>query len=284
MNITATSTHPAYAPVATAPAATTTAPVSDPAELRQRMIADANMFTLLFALECAQHDAAMLEGSSRVEEQAEQIRDKIAEIKEELRLAREAAESQGFWGSIVGVAKAVGIAAAATAAVASMVVSGGVSAPAALALGGVLISVAGTEVAAELGASKEVLLALQLGATALSGAGAAMQLLGTAASAGAAAAGTAERVGTVASATQGGAAVVQGYSGYREGDAKADGLEHDANAEALRAEQRRHQRYQQQVLEVLGAINDSLSAAKEYLGEAQDEHAEGSRALVARQA
>jgi hypothetical protein len=285
MNVTTVTQTSPYGAAAVEPAPATAPPDSTgETELRQQMIEKANLFNLLFALECAQQDAAMLEGTSRVEEQGETIRQKITELQEQLRLAREAAEDKGFWDSIVGVAKAVGTVAAATAALASVVASGGVTAPAALALGGVLISVAGTEVAAELGASPEVLMALQLGGAALGGAGAAMQLFGTAATAAGAAARTAEQVGSVASGVQGGAAVVEGYGGYRSGSAAADGVEHHANADTLRAEQRRQQRYQTQLLDVLAAINESLSSAKQYLVDARNEYTDGSLVLAGQRA
>lgn len=262
-------------------------------ELRQQMIEKANLFNLLYALACAEQDATMLEGTSRVEEQGEAIRQKIADLKEQLRLAREAAEDKGFWDSIVGIAKAVGTVAAAAAALASVVASGGVTAPAALALGGVLLSTAGTEIADKLGASPTVLMALQITGAAMGGASTAMQLFGTTATTADAAvtaadaartAKTAGDVGRVASGIQGGAAVVAGYGHYRSGSAAADEVEHDANADALRAEQRRHQRYQTELLDLLAALDDSLTSAKEYLADAQNEYAEGSLALIGRRA
>src|SRR5687767_2749336 len=80
---------------------------TDCADLSSSMVAAADCFTLLFAMECAQRDAQSTSSECEIRQRAEKIAELALKFREALQKAREAAEEQSFWDDLGATMKTV---------------------------------------------------------------------------------------------------------------------------------------------------------------------------------
>ena len=252
---------------------------TDSVDLSASMVAAADSFTLLFAMECAQRDAQSASSECEIRQRADKVAEFARKFREALEKAREAAREQSFWDDLGSTMKTVGTIAAVAGAAASVVATGGLSAPAALAIAGSVISVGAEPVVTQLGGSEELAGWVAFGGAALSG-GAGLWAAGTAPSGLTTAQRIAEGGKSLANGAGAAAQLVQGYAAVRSGDSQADGKEAHASGRAARAQQTACQREFDQIVESLRELERCFQSAKESLVEAQQERARSLQAAA----
>lgn len=231
---------------------------------------------LLAELKVRDRDQAARDAESGVA-----VQDVVREAAtERARLALEQAKAAqnegGFWAKLGKTMSTVATVAAVVAAAASVVCSGGATAPAILALAGTLLSASSPMIAKAAGddAGKFAMyggIALSLGGAGAAALGktAVIKGLEVAASPTARAIATATLV--AARTTEGGARITEGYTEVREKHYDAAAERSNADALSHRAEVRRSQAQVEELVESLRELDASVSRAMQTLAKAGDD-------------
>jgi hypothetical protein len=244
-------------------------------------IASTNL-DLLFALQIYAREAQRDLGEAGIVQKHSAADSAREQMKKAAEKAREEAEKKAGWGGILSKLQTVAQVAAIVAAGASLVASGGMSAPVVLGLAGTLLSISAKPVGDAVG-SEALEKGMFYGGVGLGAAGCAvggLQLAAgctQAASSGLQAGHVVAKVATLAGA---GATTASGYASYRVGrhaslelDARADETEH-------RAKRNFAMRELDAVIEQLKAAEASFKRALTSLGKAQEQHAESALTLA----
>jgi hypothetical protein len=261
------------------------------ADIGSRLGAVADCMTELMRVESMQRHSQAQESAGQIQCQRLATQQALDRVHAAISQAREAAKSKGWWSDVAGVAGTVAKLGAAVAAVASIVVTGGLSAPAVLALAGAVLSLGGRPLLKELGASDNLANAalyaggacsLVSGGMVLSGVGVATSTTSAASgAAGASAASTAAGaatsasspvasvVGTCAQGCEGGATAVAGIATAAGGDAAYRELNAQATVCAENGEQQRLQGSMRAIFGSLRDVEQSFRRVSESMGEAQ---------------
>jgi hypothetical protein len=242
----------------------------------QRQILDAsNALTMLFAMQCTQSDSQSIDQESAIRDKARAIQDAIKAAREAAEAAREAAEDKSIWDDICSVAETIGTVAAIAASAASCVASGGITAVAAVALVGMLLSASAKPISEELGGGQDLAQVLSIVggvASACGGVGTAVGVGAVAAEGGATANAvrhSAVVVRNVSMATEVAMTATRAYATYRSGSSESDRLDYEADGAEARAEQRAQQRDLGSLVDALKELNKSFQNARQSLLDAQ---------------
>jgi hypothetical protein len=244
-------------------------------------VASTNM-DLLFALQIVARDAQRDLGEAGMTKKRADADAAREQMKKAMEKAREEAEKKAGWGGILGKLQTVAQIAGIVAAVASVAVSGGLSAPVVLGLAGTLLSVSAKPVGEAVGSE-----ALTKG---MFYAGAGLGLLGCGVGVAQLALGCGQTVGTGAAALNavakgatfvgGAATTASGYATYEVG--RHDSLELEARADEKehRARRTAHMREFDQFVQQLKDAEASFRRALTSLGKAQDQAAQSALTLA----
>jgi hypothetical protein len=245
---------------------------SDPNEVSEELLQLADTLNLLFALQGAQQHTALENGKNQVEINAEKMDAYFKQIQDAIQAQRAAEEDKSFWDEIAGVAADIGKVIAVAAAVCSVVASGGLSLPAALALGGLVVSVGGGALANELGWCDELKIGIQIAGAVLGISGGIAMWLGAGVQATGTLAETAAEVAPWLTLVGGGTKCAEGGARIKSGAAEAESTHCAADQHEFGARRERIQRFQTQLFSDLNALNETFQNTKEYLIAAQNEY------------
>ena len=249
------------------------------------MLQAADALSLLFAMQCSQQNGQTTDQESAIRDKATQIKDAIQAARQAAEQAREAAEDKSFWDDLCSVAETITTGAAIVASAASCVASGGLTAPAVIALAGTLLSAEAAPIANALGGGEDLATGLAIAGGALSiggGAGAALGIgavsSDAAVSSGVKSAAQALRGASVV--VHAGATGVTAYATYRSGSAEGDRLDAEGSGLQSRAQERAAQRELSGLVDALKTLDKSFHSTKGALISAQKDLSDSQMAAL----
>lgn len=246
-------------------------PVDPHAAVSQEILAKATSTNLLYAMQVALQQSQQDLGRESILNKKAVVETERHIIQQAMERAAHEAQEKAGWAKWTGVLSTIVKIAAVAGAAASVVASGGLSAPVLLGLAGTVMSVMAKPIADATGGGKTLESALMYGGAALSlGAGGYGALVGNAAKA----TGTAAQLAGVASKAAGvvgGAATAgTGVTSAREAHHAARELDARADETAARAQKKQTLKEIDQLIEVLKEVEKSFGKAKATLAKAMD--------------
>lgn len=237
---------------------------------------------LLFAFQIVARDAQRDLGEAGIFQKENNANAARYEMKKAAEKAREEAEKKAGWGGILSKLQSVAQVAAIVAAGASLVATGGMSAPVVLGLAGTLLSISAKPVGEAVGseALTKGMFYAGAGISALACGVGGYQLLAGCGQTAIGGLKAAHSVAKIATLTGGAATTASGYATYKVGQhesletaARADETEHRAKRMAAMREL-------DQVIDQLKAAEASFKRALTSLGKAQEQHAQSALTLA----
>ncbi len=250
-------------------------------DLTAKVLATSSPTTMIQALQIFARDLQKDTAEGAILGKKQQVEEARKQIQEALdRAQREAGEkaSMGRW---TGVLSTVAKVAAVAAAVSSVVLTGGVSAPLLIGLAGTLLSVTARPLAGAVGGGEGLQNALRYGGAGASVlAGGAGLVWGASAATGAAAT-VAQASGKLATLVGGAATAGSGYTSYQAGVHGAKATEAQADEKEIRAEQRQMLRQVEGLIEMLQEVEQSFQRSSATVQKAKASEAASGLALAA---
>jgi hypothetical protein len=246
-----------------------------------KILAEASPTTMIQALQIFARDLQRDSSESAILEKKQAVEEARKQVQEAMDRAQREANEQSTWGRYTETLGTIAKVAAVTAAVASIALTGGVSAPLLIGLAGTLLSVLAKPISQAVGGGEKMEKALTYGGAAMSLAAGGAGLF----SSGAAATGTVATAGHAVSAgaqaTGGTATAASGYTGYKAGEHGARATEARADEAQAKAVQKQMLREVEQLIELLQEVEKSFTKSIAAVQSARDSEAAANLVLAA---
>lgn len=250
-------------------------------DVTTRILAQSSPTMMIQAMQIFARDMQKDAGESAILGKKTEVEGARKQIQEALDRAQREANEKGKWSGITSTLASVAKYAAVAAAVSSVVLTGGVSAPLLIGLAGTLMSVFAKDISKTVGGGEKMENGLRWGGAALSLASGGAGLF----SSSTAATGTAATIGArglqVSTAVGGGATAASGYTSYQAGVHGARALEAQADEKGLRAEQKKMLGQMEQLIEMLKEVEQSFNKSIKTVQSARESEAASNLTLAA---
>lgn len=256
--------------------------VAGSADVTSRLLAQSSPTLMIQAMQVFSRDMQKDAGQNAILGKKSEIEQARQQIQEAMDRAQKEATEKGKWGGVTSALMTVAKVAAVAAAVSSIVVTGGVSAPLLLGLAGTLVSVMAKPASKAFGGGETMEKVMLWGGAGLSVAAGGAALFSSAAPT---ASGLAAAIGTrslqVSTAVGGGATSVSGYTSYKAGEAGAKMIEAQADQKSIRAEQKKMLGQMEQLIGMLQELEQSFSKSMSTVQSARESEAASGLTLAA---
>jgi hypothetical protein len=250
-------------------------------DMTTKVLASSSPTTMIQALQIFSRDLQKDTTEGAILGKKQQVEEARKQIQEALERAQREAGEKASMGRWTGVLSTVAKVAAVAAAVSSVVLTGGVSAPLLIGLAGTLLSVTARPLAGAVGGGEGLQNALRYGGAGVSVlAGGAGLFTGASAATGSAAA--VAQLGSKLGTVVGGAATAgSGYTSFQAGMHGAKMTEAQADEKQHRAEQKQMLRQVEQLIEVLQEVEQSFQRSAATMQKTKASEAASGLALAA---
>ncbi|MCS6900697.1 MAG: hypothetical protein RMJ98_13780 [Myxococcales bacterium] len=246
-----------------------------------KALAEASPTTMIQALQIFARDLQRDSSESAILRKKQAVEEAKKQIQEAMNRAQQEANEKSTWGRRTEVLGTIAKAAAVTAAVASIALTGGVSAPLLIGLAGTLLSVTARPVNQALGGGEKLEKALTYGGAAMSLTAGGAGLFCSSAAATGAVATAGHAVSAGAHAIGGAATAASGYTGYKAGEHGARATEARADEKQTTAIRQQLLREVEQLIAMLQEVEQSFTKSIAVVQSARDSEAAANLTLAA---